>query len=65
MVSRTIKSLLEHLECEYAMLGQEDISVDSIAPIDKATSSDLSFCSSDDHEDIESILEFQFWYYSM
>ncbi len=56
MVSRTIKSLLEHLECEYVMLGQEDISVDSIAPIDKATPSDLSFCSSDDHEALESIL---------
>ncbi|MDN5845033.1 MAG: hypothetical protein L0H53_02025, partial [Candidatus Nitrosocosmicus sp.] len=56
MVSRTIKSLLEHLECDYVMLGQEDIPVDSIAPVDKGTSSDLSFCSSDDHEGLESIL---------
>jgi UDP-3-O-[3-hydroxymyristoyl] glucosamine N-acyltransferase len=56
MVSRTIKSLLEHLECDYAMLGQEDVPVDSIAPIDKGKLGDLSFCSLDDREGIESIL---------
>ena len=56
MVSRTMKSLLEHLEYNYAMLGKEDIPVDNIAPIDKGKTSDLSFCSSDDHEGLESIL---------
>ncbi len=56
MVSRTIKSFLEHLECDYAMLGPEDVPVDSLAPIDQGTPNDLSFCSSDDKEGIESIL---------
>jgi UDP-3-O-[3-hydroxymyristoyl] glucosamine N-acyltransferase len=57
MVSRTMKSFLEHLEYNYAMLGQEDIPVDNIAPIDKGKTSDLSFCSSDDHKGLESILK--------
>ncbi len=54
MVRRTIESYLEQLEYDYAMLGQEDIPVDNIAPIDKGKTSHLSFCSSDDHEGLQS-----------
>jgi len=57
MVERTIKSYLEQLEYEYTLLGQEGIPVDNFAPIDKSTSSHLSFCSSDDYEGLQSILE--------
>ena len=56
MVGRTIESYLEQLEYEYTLLGQECIPVDNIAPLDKGTSSHLSFCSSDDYEGLQSIL---------
>ncbi len=57
MVDRTIKSYLEQLEYGYILLGREDIVVDNFAPIDTGTSSDLSFCSSDDYQGLQSILE--------
>jgi len=56
MVERTVESYLEQLEYNYTFLGQERIPIDNVAPIDKGTSSHLSFCSSDKHEDIEAIL---------
>ena len=56
MVERTIKSYLEQLEYGYTLLGEDRIPIDNIAPIDKGTSSHLSFCSSDDNEGLQSIL---------
>jgi len=56
MVERTVVSYLEQLEYDYTLVGQERIPIDNVAPIDKGTPSHLSFCSSDNHEDIEAIL---------
>src|SRR4029078_9108421 len=56
MVQRTIESYLEQLEYSYTLLGEERIPIDKIAPIDKGKFSHLSFCSSDDHEGLQSIL---------
>lgn len=56
MVERTVESYLEQLEYNYTFIGQERIPIDNVAPIDKGTSSHLSFCSSDKHADIEAIL---------
>ena len=47
---------MEHLEYNYAMLGKEDIPVGNISPIDNGKTSDLSFCASDDHEGLKSIM---------
>lgn len=57
MIDRTIKSYLEQLEYDYTWLGQEGIPVDNFAPIDTGTSSDISFCSSEDYQGLQSILE--------
>ncbi|MGI0000933.1 MAG: hypothetical protein ACRD6Q_06885, partial [Nitrososphaeraceae archaeon] len=38
------------------MKGNRNTVINSVAPIDSSTSSDLSFCSSDDYEGIVSIL---------
>ena len=57
MVDRTIKSYLEQLEYDYTLLGEEQITINNVAPIDEGTSSDLSFCSSDKDDDIQSILD--------
>jgi UDP-3-O-[3-hydroxymyristoyl] glucosamine N-acyltransferase len=53
----TIKSLFQYLGyVDYRLIGQEEIQINNIAPIDKGLVGDLSFCSSDDHEGLESIL---------
>jgi len=57
MVQRTIKSYLEQLAYDYTLSGEEQIPIYNVAPIDEGTSSHLSFCSSDNHEDMQSILD--------
>ncbi len=56
MMKQTVESYLEQLGYDYTLLGQERISIDNVAPIDKGTSGHLSFCSSDDYEGLQSIL---------
>ncbi|MDQ4073892.1 MAG: UDP-3-O-(3-hydroxymyristoyl)glucosamine N-acyltransferase, partial [Thermoproteota archaeon] len=41
---------------DYSLFGEERIQINNISPIEKGDSSDLSFCSSDDKEGLESIL---------
>jgi UDP-3-O-[3-hydroxymyristoyl] glucosamine N-acyltransferase len=47
---------MEHLGHHYSLIGQESIQVRNLAAIDTATSDDLSFCSSDDKQGLESVL---------
>ena len=56
MTQWSIKSLLEEHGYDYKFLGSEGKTIDSISPLYNATSSDLSFCSSDDCEALTSIL---------
>jgi UDP-3-O-[3-hydroxymyristoyl] glucosamine N-acyltransferase len=52
----TIKSFLQDFGNDYSLIGQEEIKINNVAPLDKGLSSDLTFCSSDDKEGLESIL---------
>ncbi len=55
MVQRNIISLLSHLQCKYILLGDQSISISDIASLEKGTSNDLTFCSSNDYEGLKSI----------
>lgn len=56
MTQWLVKSLLEEHGYDHKFLGSEGKTIDNISPLCKGTSSDLSFCSSDDYEAITSIL---------
>lgn len=52
----SIESFLEYLGKDYSLTGQERIQINNIAPIDKGTVNDISFCSSEGKEALEPIL---------
>lgn len=56
MVQWTVESLLDDLGYSYTFFGKERKSITNIAPLDRGSSNDLSFCSSDDSEGILSTL---------
>jgi hypothetical protein len=53
----SIESFLEYLEKDYDLIGLESIKINHIAPIDKGTINDISFCSSEGKEGLESVLK--------
>ena len=53
----SIKSFLQYFGDDYRLLGQEGIKINNIAPLDRGGNHDISFCSSDDKEGLESILD--------
>jgi hypothetical protein len=52
----SIKSFLRYFGADYRLLGQEGVQINNIAPLDKGGDLDISFCSSDDKEGLECIL---------
>jgi UDP-3-O-[3-hydroxymyristoyl] glucosamine N-acyltransferase len=52
----SIKSFLRYFGDDYRLLGQEGVEINNIAPLDKGEDHDISFCSSDDKEGFESII---------
>lgn len=56
MVEWTIESLLDYLGYSYTFIGRERKSIYDIAPLDRGSTHDLSFCASDDNEGILSVL---------
>jgi UDP-3-O-[3-hydroxymyristoyl] glucosamine N-acyltransferase len=53
----SIESFLGYLGKDYSLIGQERIQINNIAPIDKGTINDISFCSSEGKESLESVLK--------
>jgi hypothetical protein len=47
---------MEHLGHHYSLIWQKSVQVGNVAVIDKATSNDLSFCSSDEKQGLEALL---------
>lgn len=52
----SIKDFLQYFGDDYRLLGQEEIEINNIAPIDRGGDHDISFCSSDYKEGFECIL---------
>ncbi len=52
-----IEPFLQCLDLDYSLIGQERIEINNIAPIDKGASTDISFCSSEGKEGLESVLD--------
>ncbi|HKR74081.1 MAG TPA: DapH/DapD/GlmU-related protein [Candidatus Nitrosocosmicus sp.] len=53
----SIESFLGYLGKDYSLMGKERIQINNIAPIDKGTINDISFCSSEGKESLESVLK--------
>jgi UDP-3-O-[3-hydroxymyristoyl] glucosamine N-acyltransferase len=53
----SINSFLQYFGDDYRLLGQEGVEIYNIAPLDRGGNHDISFCSSDDKEGLESILD--------
>lgn len=52
----TIESFLQYFGDDYWLLGQQGVEINNISPLDKGGVHDISFCSSDDKEELECIL---------
>lgn len=52
----SINSFLPYFGDDYRLIGQEGVEINNIAPLERGGDHDISFCSSDDKEGLESIL---------
>lgn len=57
MVWWNVESLLQDINCSYAIEGQQSKLIKTIASIDRGTENDVSFCSLDNYKGISTIMK--------